>query len=218
MIETRGLIPAIEACDVMLKTANVELVGKRKSTATLVTILVTGDVGAVKVSVEAGVAAAEKVSAGSVLSSHVIPRPIGNIERVFGPADALNYTKKSKVEAEPNSGSGSVSEVIVEEVVVEDTPKTVADSEEEATEVELPLEVVPADTVSKGELDKVTLDEMMRQDAMSNVMMDVAKLSVPKLRKLARQYEDLGIVGREISTANKKSLLKHLKSYYSRLQ
>ncbi len=73
MIETRGLIGAIEAADAMVKAADVRLVGQEKVDAALVTVLVEGDVGAVKAAVEAGAQAAKRV--GELISAHVIPRP-----------------------------------------------------------------------------------------------------------------------------------------------
>ncbi|HEY3057925.1 MAG TPA: BMC domain-containing protein [Chloroflexota bacterium] len=73
MIETRGLVAAIEAADAMVKAANVELVGKEQVGGGLVTIIVRGDVGAVKAATDAGAAAAGRV--GEVVSVHVIPRP-----------------------------------------------------------------------------------------------------------------------------------------------
>jgi len=72
-IETRGFIPAIEAADAMVKAAHVELVGKAQVGSGLVTVIVKGDVGAVKAATDAGAAAAEKV--GELVSVHVIPRP-----------------------------------------------------------------------------------------------------------------------------------------------
>jgi len=79
MIETRGLIGAIEAADAMVKSANVTLIGYEKIGSGLVTVMVRGDVGAVKAATEAGSVAAGKV--GTVESSHVIPRPHVNVEQ-----------------------------------------------------------------------------------------------------------------------------------------
>ena len=73
LVETRGLIAAIEAADAMLKAANVQLLGKEITKGALVTIKVVGDTGAVMSSVAAGAAAAERV--GELVSSHIIPRP-----------------------------------------------------------------------------------------------------------------------------------------------
>jgi len=81
MIETKGLVSAIEAADAMVKAANVELVGYEKIGSGLVTVMVRGDVGAVKAATEAGSAAARKV--GEVISSHVIPRPHTDVEKIL---------------------------------------------------------------------------------------------------------------------------------------
>lgn len=81
MIETYGLVAAIEGADSMLKAANVELVGKYKVGAGIITIIVKGDVGAVNASVNAGKASAERL--GKVISTHVIPRPAGEIYSIF---------------------------------------------------------------------------------------------------------------------------------------
>ncbi|MCI7472371.1 MAG: ethanolamine utilization microcompartment protein EutM [Clostridiales bacterium] len=81
MVETRGLVGAIEAADAMVKSANVSLVGYEKIGSGLVTVMVRGDVGAVKASTDAGAAAAQKV--GEVVSIHVIPRPHTDVEKIL---------------------------------------------------------------------------------------------------------------------------------------
>ena len=81
MIETKGLVGAIEAADAMVKAANVVLIGKEHVGGGLVTVMVRGDVGAVKASVEAGGAAAKRV--GELISIHVIPRPHGDVEKIL---------------------------------------------------------------------------------------------------------------------------------------
>ncbi|MCC8184126.1 BMC domain-containing protein [Cloacibacillus porcorum] len=79
MIETKGLVGAIEAADAMTKSANVVLIGYEKIGSGLVTVMVRGDVGAVKAAVDAGACAAEKV--GEIISQHVIPRPHADVEK-----------------------------------------------------------------------------------------------------------------------------------------
>lgn len=81
MIETRGLIGSVEAADAMVKTANVILIGKEYIGAGYVTVLVRGDVGAVKAATDAGAAAARRV--GELISVHVIPRPHAEVERML---------------------------------------------------------------------------------------------------------------------------------------
>jgi ethanolamine utilization protein EutM len=81
LIETRGLVGSIEAADAMVKAANVRLVGKEHVGGGLVTVMVRGDVGAVKAATDAGAAAARRV--GELLSVHVIPRPHGDLEKII---------------------------------------------------------------------------------------------------------------------------------------
>ena len=81
MVETRGLVAAIEAADVMLKAANVVLVGTEKIGSGLVSVMVRGDVGAVKSAVEAGQASAQKL--GEIIAVHVIPRPHSDVEKIL---------------------------------------------------------------------------------------------------------------------------------------
>ena len=81
MVETKGLVGAIEAADAMVKAANVTLVGKEQIGSGLVTVMVRGDVGAVKAATDAGAAAASKV--GEIISVHVIPRPHNEVEAIL---------------------------------------------------------------------------------------------------------------------------------------
>ena len=81
MVETRGLVAAIEAADSMLKAANVTLIGTEKIGSGLVSVMVRGDVGAVKSAVEAGEASARRL--GEIIATHVIPRPHGDVEKIL---------------------------------------------------------------------------------------------------------------------------------------
>ena len=79
LIETKGLIGAVEAADARCKAAKVTLLGREQSGGGLVTVMVRGEVGAVKAAVEAGAAGAKRV--GELVSVHVIPRPAGDLEK-----------------------------------------------------------------------------------------------------------------------------------------
>lgn len=81
LIETKGIVPAIEAADAMVKAANVNIIGKEVIGGGFVTVMVRGDVGAVKAAVEAGAVAARKV--GELKSAHVIPRPHEEVESIL---------------------------------------------------------------------------------------------------------------------------------------
>lgn len=127
MIETKGLIGAIEAADAMTKAANVTLIGKEKVGSGLITVMITGDVGAVKAAVDAGAAAAEQV--GHLVGVHVIARPHDEIE---------NILKKEVVEKE-------VIEETIEEVVeevIEITPNIISEEVIEETEEKAQEEVL----------------------------------------------------------------------------
>ena len=86
LVETKGLVGAVEAADAMVKAANVVLIGQQYVGAGLVTVLVRGDVGAVKAATDAGAAAARRV--GELLCVHVIPRPNDEVEKVIPPIPA----------------------------------------------------------------------------------------------------------------------------------
>ena len=81
MVETRGLVAAIEAADAMVKAANVQLIGTEKIGSGLVSVMVRGDVGAVKAATEAGASAASKL--GELVAVHVIPRPHADVEKIL---------------------------------------------------------------------------------------------------------------------------------------
>ena len=89
LVETKGLVGAIEAADAMLKTAAVQLIGIENTIAALLTVKVVGDTGAVKAAVDAGASAAEKI--GELISCHVIPRPHEDTESIiYNQSDEIN--------------------------------------------------------------------------------------------------------------------------------
>ena len=92
MIETKGFVGAVEAADAMVKAANVILVGREYIGAGYVTVLVRGDVGAVKAATDAGAAAARRV--GELISVHVIPRPHVEVERVLEASGTINSSQQ----------------------------------------------------------------------------------------------------------------------------
>jgi len=103
LIETRGLVAAIEAADAMVKAAKVKFLCRRKVKGGLVAIMVAGDVGAVKAAVDAGSAAGKRV--GTVVSSHVIPRPHDDIDAMIptGSEEKKSDEKKKKPQRKPIS-------------------------------------------------------------------------------------------------------------------
>ena len=96
LIETRGLVAALEAADAMVKAAKVKFLGRQKVKGGLVAVMVSGDVGAVKAATDAGAIAAQRV--GQMISVHVIPRPHGDIDKMIlkGPEVAKKVAPKKK--------------------------------------------------------------------------------------------------------------------------
>ena len=183
MIETRGLVGSIEAADVMVKTANVTLIGKEVVRDGLVTVLVIGEVAAVKAAVDAGAAAAARV--GTLLSQHVIPRPIDDIKELLP-----NRPPGKRAEQSQKSGekSGQESE---EKSGQKSGQKSGMSSREEPPEIALDHSSPELPAEQRGPLDGMTVRE---------------------LRTLARQTAGLSLQGREISRANKEELMKALLS------
>lgn len=94
MVETRGLVGSVEAADAMVKAARVTLVGKEVIGGGYVTVMVRGEVGAVKAAVDAGAAAARRV--GELVSVHVIPRPHSEVEQILPKSSAWNREEADK--------------------------------------------------------------------------------------------------------------------------
>ncbi len=162
MIETRGLIAALEAADAMLKAANVELVGRERTDPAMITITITGEVGAVRAAVDAGRAAAERVGGGRgvVLSAHVIPRMgDGLFDKLIG----------------PNAERPKVSRQVAA--------------------------VRPSDPPATGSADGPPASDD-----------ELEAMSVRELRALARQQGGLDLSGRDISKADRETLLAQLRS------
>ncbi len=186
LVETKGLLPAIEAADVMLKTAQVELVGKTLAGGGLVTIIVSGDVGAVQAAVEAAVAAVEKLGPSSLLSRHIIPRPHQELEQII-------TARADPVEAQPSAGlTAETVRFSTTAAILHNTP---------------PVEELQ-------QFHKPQADAFVREFGLAKLMAALSLLSVVKLRNLAREYKELGIAGRAISKANKDLLLEQLKEHY----
>ena len=132
MIETMGLIAAIEAADAMTKAANVMLMGKEKVGGGIITVMITGDIGAVKAAVDAGAAAAEQV--GHLVGVHVIPRPHDEIENILKKEvvekqvveETIEEVVEEIIEVIPDIVSEEIVEVIEEKVQEEVLQRKVA--------------------------------------------------------------------------------------------
>lgn len=213
LIETKGLVAAIESADAMLKAAEVSLLEKTYVGGGLVTIMVCGDVGAVKAATDAGAAAAQRV--GELLSVHVIPRPhqelngavvsTTKLKQTETPAAASEKTvlkKEAEIKAETEAKPEPKAEAETE-------PKAEAGPEtKEEAGPEAEPEAIPED------LHKEAVDRISAEKGPDAVISVLNQLKVVKLRNLAREYKDFGIAGRMISKADKQMILEEFKKYY----
>ena len=172
LIETKGLVGSIEAADAMVKAANVRLIGKTFVGGGLVTVMITGDVGAVKAATDAGAAAAERV--GQLISVHVIARPHNEISSILQDQETQTIHKKA----------------------------TVKTADQVKEKVDEPNASVNEKVIEAGDY--------------TGTLKELEKLTVADLRHYVRKLEGFSIAGREISKANKGTLLQELKKYYKR--
>lgn len=202
LIETRGLIAAVESADAMLKAADVALLEKTLVGGGLVTVAVTGEVSAVKAAVDAGAAAVRQLNMGLLISEHVIPRPHGELDDLV----ICSTPYKDRVAATDNEPISQPE--VVEAVETTETTETTETSEV----VEIPAELQAEETP----LTKDAVDRMAAEKGVRAVMKELQQCKVIKLRTLAREYKDFGIAGRLVSKADKKILLEEFKKYYGK--
>lgn len=180
MIETRGLVASIEAADAMVKAASVTLISKTHVGGGLVTVMVEGDVGAVKAATDAGAAAAERV--GELISVHVMPRPAADVAHI------LDRRPEPKPEPEPEPPAP---EPESEPEVPEHEPEEAAHTEEMKEEQP---EEAPAEKMDLSELTPEAL----------------GKMTVAKLRIVARELGTTGMSRRDIRFAKKEDLIERI--------
>lgn len=216
LIETKGLIGAIEAADAGTKAANVKLIAKEYATGALVLIKFEGEVAAVKSAVDAGAAAAQRV--GQLVSAHVIPRPDDQIDDIIyenklhskgnpSPKKSVRKSAKKEKVVEENSSLFDTQEAEVKEEPVEEIE---AEVEVKIEEPESGEEGIPEETVE--ELEETPEQEESKEDKTIPPMSELEILNVHQLRKLARSYDNFPIKGRDISKANRGTLLDHFKN------
>lgn len=196
MIETRGLIGSIEAADAMLKAANVTLMNKTQVGGGLVTVMVCGDVGAVKAAVDAGAAAAERV--GELLSVHVIPRPAADVESMLDPRKPEPTAAKLPLSQQAPAEEEQSVDTAASEKLPTDAQEL---AEMESEELEEPEE----SEEGAGE------EETFHLDLSSLTSDDLRKMTVSKLRAVARKLET-GMSRKEIRFAKKEELIARIEA------
>jgi len=232
LIETKGLVAAIEAADAAVKAANVQIVGKDITRGALITIKLIGEVAAVQAAVDAGSAAAARV--GELISHHVIPRPADGME-IFvytkqrssqGNAKTTSLHKATKapeaknrapVETKPvpirptqqqESSAAPMQALPAEEAstIQESAAKTNVPLETARETTPQPTPILPKVSEPFKEIllfmPKPVSPDSPPEDKQAFID-EIDALPVSKLRKVAREYPNLGIHGRQISFANK---------------
>lgn len=223
LIETKGLLAAVEAADVMVKSADVSIIEKTYVGGGLVTISVTGDVGAVKASIEAGAAAVKNLNEEFLVSEHVIPRPHGELESIIGSnnlqEDSSSNEDTSSVENVEKAEVAEITEALEEEQIVEDMYDSKnlkdVDTENKIKENQEKLDE-DLDKVNLEKLHKNNVDNLVSKNGLEKIISILNKLKVAKLRSLAGEYKDFGIKVSEISKADKNLLIKKFKLYYEK--
>lgn len=221
LIETKGLIGAIEAADAMVKAANVKLVSKENITAGLVTVKIIGETAAVKSAVDAGAAAAQRV--GQLVSAHVIPRPDDQIEDlIYFPSITTGIQPEEIVKKEKTVKEKTVFIEVVDEKVEEESLFDGTEKEETET---VPLKRRGRPRLVKSESQTPSRLDSLRKEALKEIgkvesekqltageipsNAQLSELNVHELRHLARSFDNFPIKGREISRANRDELIEH---------
>ena len=208
MIETRGLVAAIEAADAMVKAANVTLTCKEQIGGGLVTVMVRGDVGAVKAATDAGAAAAERV--GELISVHVIPRPHQELEPMLAGPDEKPGEPDTSLKTEPEE------ETKPQET--EEKPEMPRETKEEP-EVPQVTEESKAPQETEREPEQETQEEPGTEEdsPMEEYTEEIlAGMSVVKLRDVARKLKVDNMSKRDIRFAKKQELLEKIADFLAR--
>ncbi len=190
MIETRGLVAAIEAADAMVKAANVTLCKKEYVGAGLVTVMVRGDVGAVKAATDAGAAAAERV--GELISVHVIARPHEDLEPMLLPDDSQRSPDEQPKPQTP-----------VPAAAPDDTAVNFDQRDASISQTD----------------EHADLEETLHPDPVGEITPEeLATMTVTKLRTVARTLNVDNMTKKEIRLANKETLVKAISDYLEKRQ
>ncbi|MHB8930696.1 MAG: BMC domain-containing protein [Melioribacteraceae bacterium] len=228
LIETKGLIGAIEAADAMVKAANVKLVSKEKITAALVTVKIIGEVAAVKSAVDAGAAAAQRV--GQLVSAHVIPRPDDQLESIIYYSSLSPELETKEPSKKTRTAEVKTVKEVIEEKIEENEDvieNNLFDNLEKSKEeiVVIKKERKPKDQTKK--LETLSRLDLLRKEALEEIedgsaaesaspkevptIEDLSQLNVHELRHLARSFENFPIKGRQISRASRDELREYFK-------
>lgn len=203
MIETKGLLAAIEGADSMTKSANVEILEKEYIGGGLVTITITGDVGAVRAAIDAGVTAIKSLSVDFLISEHVIPRPHEELKKI------IRCEKRQKIINTEINNSMREATIVEKEVIqipIEEINE-VSDSNIE------PLKEIPK--IEEKKITKKDIEEYLKKNEKEILIYDLNNLKISELRKLLKEHKEQTLTSKMISKMDKESLIKKILEIYN---
>lgn len=223
MIETKGLLAAIESANSMTKSANVQILEKVYVGGGLVTIIVNGDVGAVRAAVDAGVAAVKTLGEEFLISEHIIPRPHEDLKAIMEFGQKKEEIKENITDE--NITDVEVKEQVLEkEIVVEKIEETesedeiFSDSLEADSQVEN-LEIVEEEkieiAIEEKKFTRKDIEEYLRENKKEEIISKLNILKISELRKLLKEYQELNLSNRTISKLNKENLINRILEFYN---
>ena len=223
LIETKGMLAAIEAADAMLKAADVGILGKIKVGGGRMNVSVTGDVAAVKAAVDAGMAAVDRLGSGLLLSGHVIARPHEELETVIGgtppmgPDDGGAWAERTGPEAARDEKQTEPASALTEEAaegVAEEASEEAAEETAEEAQSASPGQLA-SQAVFAAPPDRRTLDRLAAEAGGAAAVKALISLKAAELRTLAKEYPELELAGRDISKASKTLLLTAFQAHFN---
>lgn len=223
LIETKGMLAAIEAADAMLKAADVGILGKIKVGGGRMNVSVTGDVAAVKAAVDAGMAAVDRLGSGLLLSGHVIARPHEELETVIGgtppmgPDDGGAWAERTGPEAARDEKQTEPASALTEEAaegVAEEASEEAAEETAEEAQSASPGQLA-SQAVFAAPPDRRTLDRLAAEAGGEAAVKALISLKAAELRTLAKEYPELELAGRGISKASKTLLLTAFQAHFN---
>lgn len=232
LIETKGLLAAIESADVMAKSANIKILEKIYVGGGLVSITICGDVGAVKSAVEAGASAVKRLGENLLVSNHVIARPHEELGSILKVDPSM---EKEESILEQVLTAIKIEEVNVEEIGVEEELKEEFQSElkfetEAGFEAKCKDEVLNLEseelTLKKNEsvdyknivdsLVKEKIDQLASENKMIEIEKSLKESKISMLRKLIKEYKSFTLASKSISKLSKEDLIKKILDYYKK--
>lgn len=204
LIETAGLIGAVEACDVMLKSANVQLIGKEIVGGGLVTVMIEGDVGAVKTAVDAGSSAVTRLCQNCLLSTHVIPRPDNSL------ADIL------PVNANEQQENVLAEEVLIDMTVIDELGNNNTELEEVELVITEDIQLSPSNEQPKKFSVKEQLMTFITEGNQQQAKDWLMAKKVSELRVFAKSWLNFPLSKKEVHHVSKRTLVETIITYLSK--